>query len=42
MINGYSYFNSLAQVGVARISYGPFSYISLMQNLEEAARKLYS
>jgi 2-methylisocitrate lyase-like PEP mutase family enzyme len=42
MVDDSKLLSSLAELGVARISYGPFSYISLMKTLEETATQVYS
>lgn len=42
MVNDSGSLLSLAELGVARISYGPFSYIPLMTALEQAAAKVYA
>lgn len=42
MVNDTPSSMSLAGLGVARISYGPFSYIPLMAALRESAAKVYS
>jgi 2-methylisocitrate lyase-like PEP mutase family enzyme len=41
MVNDASTSLSLVELGVARISYGPFSYISLMTALKETATKVF-